>query len=338
MLYFARYSAGICAAAILSGCNGSQPPLPALATPAQARATASWMSPEAKGENLLYVADLGTNSVDVFPYPKGKQVGAITGFGSVATLCVDKAGDVFVVDEAGPVNVFAHGGTTPIRKLPATGAPDGCSVDPATGNLAVTNESSYLYGTIAIYAKAKGNPKPYFNDTVDATFFCGYDDKGNLFIDGWDRFANPIFLEMPKGKKNVQHHQDQPQNPRRRPMGRKIRRGRRPGSRIDLPHERDGPDRANGEAARRRFSRTVLDPRLDADWAQRRKQRNGAVLALPRRRLPEQHAQRLRVSDRRDGQSSALEQLQRFLYCLLFRHRCAGRHGFSELLGPERVA
>jgi len=201
MLYFARYSAGICAAAILSGCNGSQPPLPALGTPAQARATASWMSPEAKGENLLYIADLGTNSVDVFPYPKGKQVGAITGFGSVATLCVDKAGDVFVVDEAGPVNVFAHGGTTPIRKLPATGAPDGCSVDPATGNLAVTNESSYLYGTIAIYAKAKGNPKPYFNDTVDATFFCGYDDKGNLFIDGWDRFANPIFLQMPKGKK-----------------------------------------------------------------------------------------------------------------------------------------
>jgi hypothetical protein len=200
MLYFARYSAGICAAAILSGCNGSAPPLPAPGVPAQARAARSWMSPAAKAQNLLYVADLGTNLVDVYPYPKGKLVGQLSGIGAMATLCADKAGDVFVVDEAGPVRVYAHGGTTPIRQLDASGAPNGCSVDPVTGNLALTNQSSYLYGTIAIYAKAKGKPKSYFDETVDATFFCGYDDKGNLFIDGWDRSAHPIFLQMPRGK------------------------------------------------------------------------------------------------------------------------------------------
>lgn len=210
MLYFARYSAGICAAAILSGCNGSAPlPAPgvpaqtrAAGSPAQTRAARSWMSPQAKAENLLYVADLGTNLVNVYPYPKGKLVGQISGIGAMATLCADKAGDVFVVDEAGPVRVYAHGGTTPIRQLDASGAPNGCSVDPVTGNLALTNMSSYLYGTIAIYPKAKGKAQPYYDDTVDATFFCGYDDKGNLFIDGWDRSANPIFLEMPKGKKS----------------------------------------------------------------------------------------------------------------------------------------
>jgi hypothetical protein len=200
MLYFARYSAGICAAAILIGCNGFQPQLPVPEAQTQSRAQTSWMAPAAKSQNLLYIADLGTNSVDVYPYPKGKLVGTITGFGSVSTLCADKAGDIFVVDEAGPVRVYAHGGTAPIRQLAASGAPDGCAVDPVTGNLAVTNQSSYLYGTIAIYAKARGKAKPYFNDTVDATFFCSYDDMGNLFIDGWNRSAQPTFLELPKGK------------------------------------------------------------------------------------------------------------------------------------------
>jgi hypothetical protein len=158
------------------------------------------MSPAAKGQDLLYVSDLGTNQVDVYPYPKGKLVGQLSGFGAVETLCADKAGDVFVVDEAGPVDVFEHGGTTPIRQLKTSGAPDGCAVDPVTGNLAVTNLSSYLYGTIAIYPKAKGKAKQYFSDQVNSTYFCGYDNDGNLFVDGNDRGAAPIFLELPKGK------------------------------------------------------------------------------------------------------------------------------------------
>lgn len=154
----------------------------------------------AKAQSLLYVADQGTNSVDVYPYPKGNLLQTLTGFASVSSLCADKAGDVFVVDENGPVDMYAHGGSAPIRQLTTTGAPDGCAVDPVTGNLAVTNQSSYLYGTIAIYPKAKGKGKQYFNDQVDATFYCAYDDKGNLFIDGWNRSAEPIFLELPKGK------------------------------------------------------------------------------------------------------------------------------------------
>lgn len=156
------------------------------------------MSPEARGQNLLYISDLGANSVIVYTYPKGKLVGEITDFGSVATLCANNAGDVFVVDEAGPVDVYAHGGTSPIRRLQSSGAPNGCSLDPTSGNLAVTNQSSLLYGTVSIYAKAKGKPKAYFNDMVDATFFCGYDNAGNLFMDGWNKLGSVIFLELPK--------------------------------------------------------------------------------------------------------------------------------------------
>ncbi|HVN68551.1 MAG TPA: hypothetical protein VMU38_02715 [Candidatus Binatia bacterium] len=189
----------LCAVALsLPGCGGSSEPGATAAGTAR-----SWMADDAKSKDLLYISDLGTNAVDVYSYPKGAEVGKLTGFGSVAGLCTDKAGDVFVVDEAGPVAVYSHGGSSPMRKLQTSGAPDGCSVDPTTGNLAVTNESSYLYGTIAIYAHAKGKAKPLYNDMVDATFYCGYDPSGDLFIDGWDRSAKPIFLELPHHGKTI---------------------------------------------------------------------------------------------------------------------------------------
>jgi hypothetical protein len=153
----------------------------------------------ARSTDLLYVSDLGSNSVDYFTYPQGKAVGTLTGFGSVAGLCSNEAGDVFVVDEAGPVAVYSHGGTTPIRKLATRGAPYGCAVDPGTGNLAVTNLSAVLYGTIAIYAHGKGKAKIYEDYKVGTTDFCGYDDKGNLFIDGSNLSAQFVLLELAKG-------------------------------------------------------------------------------------------------------------------------------------------
>ncbi len=153
----------------------------------------------ARSTDLLYVSDLGSNSVDYFTYPAGKAVGKLTGFGSVAGLCSNKAGDVFVVDEAGPVVVYAHGGTSPIRKLTTRGAPYGCAVDPGTGNLAVTNLSAVLYGTIALYSHAKGKAKVYEDYQVGKTDFCGYDDHGNLFIDGSNLSGQFVLLELPKG-------------------------------------------------------------------------------------------------------------------------------------------
>jgi hypothetical protein len=188
---------GHCAIAMMfAGCAGGAPRTSPVAV--QPGGDAFSERPDAKAQDLLYVSDLGANAVDVYSYPQGALVTTLTGFGSVAGLCVDKAGDVFVVDEAGPVDVYAHGGTSPIRKLQTSGAPDGCAIDPSTGNLALTNLSSYLYGTISIYSKAKGKPKSYFNDTVNSTFFCGYDGNGNLFIDGWDRSAVFILIELPK--------------------------------------------------------------------------------------------------------------------------------------------
>lgn len=186
----------MCAAlAIPTACGAPLTP-PATNAALQAK---SWAMPEARAQNLLYVSDIGTNAVDILTYPAGKLMGTLHGFGAVAGLCSNKAGDVFVVDEAGPVQMFAHGGTSPIRKLTTTGAPYGCAIDPTTGNLALTNLSSYLYGALAVYPKANGKPKEYNDKSeIDATFFCGYDTSGNLYASAWDRSANPILVKLPK--------------------------------------------------------------------------------------------------------------------------------------------
>ncbi len=193
------YAFGVFAVALqLSACTAAQRQVqPSVPYGGSAR----W-DEAAKTHDLLYVSDLGANSVDVFTYPQATLVGKLTGFGSVAGLCADKAGDIFVVDEAGPVQMFSHGGSAPVRKLTTSGAPYGCSVDPVTGNLALTQLSSYQYGPISIYAKAKGKATDYPDKQVDASWFCGYDGSGNLFADAWDRYGNMILLELPKGKKS----------------------------------------------------------------------------------------------------------------------------------------
>src|SRR5579871_849713 len=85
--------------ALLAGCGGALSPAPSGQT--SPRFLHSTGAPNAKGQALLYISDLGANAVDVYTYPQGDSVNSLTGFGSVAGLCSDKAGDVFVVDEAG---------------------------------------------------------------------------------------------------------------------------------------------------------------------------------------------------------------------------------------------
>jgi hypothetical protein len=191
---------GVFAFVFITACNGpAQQAQPALSN----AASRSWIAPGAKAQSLLYISDLGANAVDVYSYPDLKLAGSLHDFGSVAGLCSNKAGEVFVVDEAGPVDVYAHGGSSPIRTLQTSGAPYGCAVDPTTGNLALTNLSSYLYSAVWVYPKAKGTPVKYNNDQIDSTYFCGYDASGNLIVDGWNRTAQFILVELPKNGKSL---------------------------------------------------------------------------------------------------------------------------------------
>jgi hypothetical protein len=165
----------------------------------------SWMSPDARKKELLYVSSALTDDVYVYTLPGGKLSGTLTGFQLPYGLCSDKKGNVWVVNDGdAEVVEYAHGGTTPIATLSDPGVyPYGCSVDPTTANLAVTNAytTGSGAGSVSIYTDAKGTPTTYQDSAIFYFRFCGYDDKGNLFVDGWNQAESQVELaELHKGK------------------------------------------------------------------------------------------------------------------------------------------
>jgi hypothetical protein len=160
------------------------------------------MKPSAKGQPLVYVSSVLTNDVYVYSYSTQQLVGTLTGFSTPYGLCSDKKGHVWVVnDGASQIVEYAHGGTTPLATLNDSAEyPEGCAVDPKTGNLAVTNFYSQSGGgSVAIYAGAKGTATLYTDPSIAQYRFCGYDDKGNLFVDGATGSSAFAFAELPKG-------------------------------------------------------------------------------------------------------------------------------------------
>jgi hypothetical protein len=239
---WAMYALAVCTAvAILAGCNtGSQSTLGPLApmqqnvaqphsyaqsldrvsgltTPGQIRSghpdrRPSWMSPDAKMSTLLYVSDQanGFNLVDVYKYGTNTLVGQLTGFQAPFGECTDMVGDVFVTDfSAQDIVEYAHAGTTPIQILSdPKGVPIGCSVDPISGNLAVSNwynngPTGPIAGGVYIYQGAAGSPKRYANSKVFDFWPPGYDNKGNLFLDGTGSSLDVGLYELPVGGKSV---------------------------------------------------------------------------------------------------------------------------------------
>jgi DNA-binding beta-propeller fold protein YncE len=161
------------------------------------------MAAEARNGSLLYVSSVLTGDVYVYSYSTQKLVGTLTGFTQPYGLCADKAGNVWVVnDGASQLVEYAHGGSTPIATLSDTGEyPEGCSVDAVTGNLAVTNfYSTSGAGSVSIYAAARGTPQIYSDPAIVNYRFCGYDARGNLFVDGANSSSAFVFAELPKGK------------------------------------------------------------------------------------------------------------------------------------------
>jgi len=210
-----RWACGSALAFIISlaACSGQQPgssglvPAGASAQAARSAAGRSWMAPDAKSKNLLYVTDQNANDVYVFSYPQLKREGTLTGFDSPESECVDSHGDVFIAnDEATDIVEYAHGGTSPIATLQDPGFyPSDCSIDPTTGNLAVANiiNTSFGQGNIAIYKDAKGSPSAYYRGAnVYSVYSCGYDNKGNLYIDGENNGSSSFeFAELSSGAK-----------------------------------------------------------------------------------------------------------------------------------------
>ncbi len=185
------------AAAMLAGCGGSQPPgaMPqtfAIAT--HADRGKSWMLPEAKSQDLLYVSRNSPGEVSVYSYPKGKLMGNLTDIAGAFGLCTDAKGDVFAIStENQLIYEYAHAGTKPIATLDDEGnSPNGCAVDPSSGNLAVAG-GGLSNANFAIYQNAQGTPTVYKDGNAERFTFCTYDSNGNLFAGG------SVLIELPNG-------------------------------------------------------------------------------------------------------------------------------------------
>jgi hypothetical protein len=196
-----RYALGIIAAVFLAGCGGGIPngasPL-SLASSALAQGNTSGA--------LLYVSSDATDDVYVFTYPGGALQQTLTGFLFPQGECVDAKGDVFVTDAvADDIVKYAHGGSAPIATLKDPGSwPFDCTVDPTTGNLAVTNAGNEHEGggDVVLYPHARGTVKETYTDAqINDMWFCGYDSEGNLFVDGDFDSGTPVFAELPRGTK-----------------------------------------------------------------------------------------------------------------------------------------
>jgi hypothetical protein len=207
-LDYNRYALRISvAAAMLAGCGGSQPPIAPPAAMPQGAAVVGQathgrsMKPGSSGGDLIYAAVNFSGSqqggVLILSYPAGTLEGTITGLKIPGGLCSDGNGNVFVTDfKAADILEYAHGGTSPINTLNDPGYYlIACSVDPTTGNLAVSGYDYRGHGAVAVYANAQGSPTTY--STPTDTLYCTYDSQGNLFVDGNE--SGVELAELPKG-------------------------------------------------------------------------------------------------------------------------------------------
>jgi hypothetical protein len=189
-------------AATLASCGGAQTgSVPGTASYAQSPMAkrGSWVKPGTSNGPLLYVGGNAPSTGDVtfmLSYPDGNLVGTLDDIGE--GMCSDAAGNVYLTHQ-NSVTEYAHGGTTALRTLRVPGADMfNCSVDPTTGNVAVTFSCPPCgYQDLAIFPPGSGSPTRY---VTGSAWTCGYDGSGNLFIN--DSLGTEL-TELPNGSNSL---------------------------------------------------------------------------------------------------------------------------------------
>ncbi|MBV9719241.1 MAG: hypothetical protein JOZ77_07970 [Candidatus Eremiobacteraeota bacterium] len=148
----------------------------------------SHISVDAKSAHpLLFVSDDKTYDVYIFSMPKLDLKGTLTGFNDPQGMCSDKYGNVWITNaEDYKVVQYSHSGTFLKSLTDRNGYPVGCAVNDSTGDLAVTNIFDQSgNASVDVYADARGKPTVYSNATQIENFFAAYDNKGDLYVDGF---------------------------------------------------------------------------------------------------------------------------------------------------------
>jgi hypothetical protein len=199
------FAVRICTAvALLAGCGGGSQlgtsPIQQSAPQALALGR-SWIAPEAKKTDLAYIAGY-YNEVSAFTYPGLTYVYSISGVNAQG-LCAAKSGNWWAVASgADEVLEYAHGGSTPLKTLSEdVGEAAACTVDPTTGDLAITILGA---GEVVVFAGGSGSGTTVA-DGLSSSYFDGYDNQGDLFVDGITSSDAYGVVELPKGRSTVEN-------------------------------------------------------------------------------------------------------------------------------------
>ena len=150
-----------------------------------------------------YVGNLYYNDIAIFNYPKtNQQIGTIGNAGGAE--CADALYGYgkkyfWVVDGYNKIQEYEVV-RKPIKTLSVPYSyPDSCAMD-TSGDLAVGIIDGSGRGTVVIFKGASGSgiaiPTP-----SSSVYFLGYDNRGNLFADGFDSGGKFALAELPKGGK-----------------------------------------------------------------------------------------------------------------------------------------
>lgn len=149
------------------------------------------------------INDYGTYA-SIFRYPKGKdQVGSINdvgGQGCTNVLYGYGVRTFWIVAADNQITKYRVP-KRPLRSLSdSVGMPSSCAMNIA-GDLAVGILDGTDSGAIVIYRHSKGSGTVYRTTGLAREYFDGYDNKGNLFADGFTPSYDFGLEELPKGSK-----------------------------------------------------------------------------------------------------------------------------------------
>jgi hypothetical protein len=163
----------------------------------------------AKSKTYEYIInDYGTYA-SIFDYPKSdKQIGTITDVGGQGcTNVLYGYGKKTFWIVAGPDQITEYAvPKKPLKTLSdSVGNPSSCAMN-ASGDLAVGilyNSNGPGGGDIIIFKHASGSGT-VMTTPLAREYFDGYDNKGNLFFDGFTNNSNFALVELPKGSNKLQ--------------------------------------------------------------------------------------------------------------------------------------
>jgi hypothetical protein len=147
-----------------------------------------WIAPDEKRRaRLMFASDSEHGDVYIYSLPDMTLKGTLTGFYEPQGLCSDPSGNVYVANTDDTQVLKYSGGGKLLQNYPDTyGYPIGCAVDPATGNLAVTDVFGFSGAGQVVIFPGTGLPKVLTNPSVYSYYFAGFGPGDSLWVSGRD--------------------------------------------------------------------------------------------------------------------------------------------------------